>query len=473
MWVIIEEDALLYSTHCPFDYCNVTGIVINLQDDSDSQCAFNQAGRLCGHCKDNYSLAIGSSHCIHCPNNNNLALLIFFAAAGFLLVFFISAFNLTVTQGTINGLIFYANIVWTFQSIFVPQELVLNPVLTFLKTFIAWVNLDFGIETCFFNGLNAPWKTGLQFIFPFYIWIIAGLIIVAAKYSTRLTNLLGNRGVPVLGTLFLLSYVKLLQTSFSIMDYSILILENQSTVIVWSIDGNVNYTDPRHILLLVAGFATLLFFLMPYTVLLFLIQCLRKISHFWFLKWIMKLHPIFDAYFACLKHKYQYWFGVLLLARVVLLTIFVSTFNIPQSVNTFILFVVGTALLLYMALARPYKSTAILVLQSSFLVNLVFLSGSIMFIVAYFDTDNKIMPNNMSRMKTAAIMISTGVAFLQFCGIILNPIFASRCSSAKIRYCLQKKAKDDNDAIATADPDVSYRDSIFNESQPLLLTDQQ
>ena len=170
MWVIIEEDALLYSTctHCPFDYCNVTGIAINLQDDSDSQCAFNRAGRLCGHCKDNYSLAIGSSHCIHYPNNNNLALLIFFAAAGFLLVFFISAFNLTVTQGTINGLIFYANIVWTFQSIFFPQELVLNPVLTFLKTFIAWVNLDFGIETCFFNGLTAPWKTGLQFIFPFY-----------------------------------------------------------------------------------------------------------------------------------------------------------------------------------------------------------------------------------------------------------------------------------------------------------------
>ena len=38
-------------------------------------------------------------------------LLIWFAAAGFLLVFFIAAFNLTVTQGITNGLIFYANIV--------------------------------------------------------------------------------------------------------------------------------------------------------------------------------------------------------------------------------------------------------------------------------------------------------------------------------------------------------------------------
>ena len=476
VWVSIEGDKLLYSILCPFDYCNITGKSISLQDDSDSQCAFNRAGRLCGGCKDNYSPAIGSSHCIHCPNNNNLALLIFFAAAGFLLVFFISAFNLTVTQGMINGLIFYANIVWTYQSIFFPQELVSNPVLTFLKTFIAWVNLDFGIETCFVNGLNALWKTGLQFVFPFYIWIIAGLIIMTAKYSTRLTNLLGNRGVPVLGTLFLLSYVKLLQATygFSIMEFSTLTWEDNSTLLVWSIDGNVNYTDLRHIVLLVAGLATLLFFLLPYTMLLFLIQCFRKISHVWLLKWITKFHPVFDAYFAPLKHKHQYWFGVLLLARVLLLTIIVSTFGISQSVSILSLFTVGTTLLLYMALVRPYKNTTILVLQSSFLANLVFLSGWISFT---YNTD----VSNTSRpwVKTVAIMTSTGVAFLQFCGIVLYPMFAPilapRCSSAMRRCCPNiKKAEvqvdnDDSDLIH-ADRDTGYRDSILNESQPLLPT---
>ena len=110
-WVSVQKNAVVYNTYCPFDYCKTMKDKIKLPDDLDSQCAFNRAGRLCGRCKDNYSLAIGSSHCIYCPNNNNLALLIFFAAAGFLLVFLISAFNLTVTQGMINGLIFYANIV--------------------------------------------------------------------------------------------------------------------------------------------------------------------------------------------------------------------------------------------------------------------------------------------------------------------------------------------------------------------------
>ena len=196
-----------------------------MQVDSDSQCAFNRAGRLCGGCKDNYSLAIGSSHCMLCPNNNNLALLIFFAAAGFLLVFFISAFNLTVTQGMINGLIFYANIVWVYQCIFFPEEQKLNTSLMFLKTFVAWVNLDFGIETCFVKGLTAFWKAWLQFIFPFYIWAIAGVIIVVARYSTRLTNFLTNKAVPVLNTLFLLSYMKLLRIVVTALEF----LPSQST----------------------------------------------------------------------------------------------------------------------------------------------------------------------------------------------------------------------------------------------------
>ena len=66
---------------------------------------------LCGGCRDGFSLAIGSSRCIPCSNNSYLALLIFFSAAGFLLVFLISVLiDLTVSCGMINGLILYANI---------------------------------------------------------------------------------------------------------------------------------------------------------------------------------------------------------------------------------------------------------------------------------------------------------------------------------------------------------------------------
>ena len=108
-----------------------------------------------------------------------MALLLAFGAAGVLLVLSILVLNLTVTQGLINGLIFYSNIVWAYKIILFPSEVEKNYLFTFLQVFIAWLNLDFGIETCFFVGLDAYWKTWLQFLFPFYIWGIAGVIIVA------------------------------------------------------------------------------------------------------------------------------------------------------------------------------------------------------------------------------------------------------------------------------------------------------
>ena len=94
--------------------------------------------------------------------------------------------------------------------------------LIFFKFFIAWLNLDFGIEMCFVNNLNAFWKSWLQFFFPLYLWSIAGLMIMLARYSTRLTAFFGNRAVPVLATIFLLSYMKLLRTAVEVLHFSIL-----------------------------------------------------------------------------------------------------------------------------------------------------------------------------------------------------------------------------------------------------------
>ena len=464
-WIAIDGDGIAYSHYCPFNYCNPKTQQIDLEKDSDAQCSFNRAGRLCGGCKENYSLAIGSSRCIRCPNNNNLALLIFFAAAGFLLVLFISVFNLTVTRGMINGLIFYANILWTYQSIFFVEEQEFSTLLVFLKTFIAWINLDFGIESCFVNGLTAFWKTVLQFAFPFYIWAIAGLIIFTAKYSTKLTNLLANRGLPVLNTLFLLSYMKLLRVVVTTLDFSFFIKYPQGfTSVVWSEDGNLVYFGFPHILLFIAGLGTLCFLWFPYTLLLFFIQWLRKIPYFVLLKWIMRFNPVYDAYFAPLKHKHQYWFGMLLLARGVPLVTFTSTFTVSQSINLLLLLIIGVLLLFYMALTQPYKSKTVFLLQSFSLVNLTLLSGFALFAYSY--------PNGPS-IQTIVVGLSTGVAFFQFCGIILYALVALRCSS-KQQY---RPLKGDRVGRNFVDPEenvadcIGYRDSILDETCPLLTND--
>ena len=164
-------DRVIIHSYCPFDYCKCGEMNIKLED-PDSQCAFSRAGILCGGCQKGLSLALGSSQCLSC-SNTYLTLLIPFAMAGFALVIFLTFLNLTVSQGTINGLILYANIVKANEAVFFPPGDT-----NILTVFISWINLDLGIETCFIDGLNGYWKTWLQFVFPLYIWGITATVII-------------------------------------------------------------------------------------------------------------------------------------------------------------------------------------------------------------------------------------------------------------------------------------------------------
>ena len=450
LWISVNKLGIVYAKYCPLNYCDPADKLIELKDNPSAQCAFNRAGRLCGGCKENYSLAIGSSHCIHCPNNNNLALLIFFAAAGFLLVFFINILNITLTRGIFNGLILYANIIWTYQSVFFPDKHNTNPAIVFLRTFIAWLNLDFGIETCFVKGLTSYWKTWLQFVFPFYIWGIVGLMVLTARHSRILTKVYGNRAVPVLAMLFLLSYMKLLRTVTSIYMFSDLLqYPKKSRISVWSVDGSVDYFGLPHALLLVAALTVQVFLWLPYTLTLLLYQQLQKISHISIFKWVTKVQPYFDAHFAPYKPAHRYWFGVLLIARGILLAIFSSSFVTPKNTSLLLLLFVIIVLLLYMAIVQPYKNKLILIAQSSFLTNILFL-GVVIF---YAETHD-----NKHTLQTTTVGISIGVIFLQFCGIIICNAIRLCCTK---RNLYRNRAYFRDEQELDTDFSTNYRDYIM------------
>ena len=130
--------------NCPLNYCKDEAVSFQLNA-SSAQCNYNHSGLVCGGCQPGLSLALGTAQCLKC-SNKYLALLIPFALAGVVLVFFIKLLDLTVSRGLINGLIFYANIIKPSEYIFLPQNNT-NP----LTIFISWLNLDLGIETCFFS----------------------------------------------------------------------------------------------------------------------------------------------------------------------------------------------------------------------------------------------------------------------------------------------------------------------------------
>ena len=358
---------------------------------------------------------------------------------------FILLLNLTVTQGLINGLIFYANILWTYKDILFPPKQ--QKTLLAFQIFIAWLNLDFGIETCLVVGLTAFWKTWLQFLFPLYIWLIAGVIIIACRYSSHLTNIIGDRAVPLLATLFLLSYTKLLRTLMTIFEFGVLThYPDESKIIVWYLDGNLPYCQHPHIYLFIVAVAVLIFLCLPFTLFLLLIQCWRKISHPRLLRWINKFIPFYDAYFAPLKDKHHYWFGTLLLIRGALLIVFTTTSSTSPLVGLLILAITLVMLFFYVSIKPVYKSKLVRLFESVSLSNLLVLISYILYTGNIYS-------------GTTALRISIIVAFIQFLLIII--ISASKiCYQSKYKrkgYNLISPNFSDDDMVheRVNDPDIN------------------
>ena len=257
-------EGFIHHPFCPLDYCTTESKYINLND-PDKQCNDNRSGLLCGKCKEELSLVLGSSQCKEC-SNNYLALLIPFALAGVLLVILLFLLRLTVAAGTLHGLIFYANIVAANLHIFFSQSSN-NPA----GIFIAWLNLDLGIQTCFYNGMNAYARTWLDLVFPVYIWVIVGFLVYISDHSVKMTKLLGYSPVPVLATLFLLSYAKVLRAIITALSLTVLHYPHKNAM-VWIHDANVSLE--KYISLALAALLFLLFLFLPYTLLLLLGQWL-------------------------------------------------------------------------------------------------------------------------------------------------------------------------------------------------------
>ena len=113
------------------------------------------------------SRGIGSSRCLQCPGYWLLQLTAITLAAmlaGIALVAILLSLNMTVAVGSLNGLIFYVNVVYANKSILLPLEDT-----SLVAVFISLLNLELGVDTCYFPGMDTYAKTWLQLAFPAYV----------------------------------------------------------------------------------------------------------------------------------------------------------------------------------------------------------------------------------------------------------------------------------------------------------------
>ena len=368
---IINEECLLYCSPNPVTF---------MLNKTDTQCVDNRGQRMCGSCREGYSILMGSNKCGHCHNNYMMiAWIALFAVMGVLIVVLLIALNLTVSVGTLNGLLFYANIVKLYEPVFSRKGS-----LPVLSQVISWINLDFGFEICFYNGMDSYVKQWLQFAFPLYLWIIIIIIILLCKRYGKISRLMGSHAVPVLSTLFLLSYTKLVRTIVIVLHKREVILhctnESVRSVNLWYEDPNVEYAKGKHAGLF--GFALLVsvFFVIPYTLFLLLNPFYEKyLSNFKiFKKFSSRFKPIIDAYSGPMKDEYRFWPGLLLVARIpVLLSVtLVDSFIESQH---FLLSILLTVLVIVLSLSNcfggVYMKNINNVLEVWFLFNLCIMVG--------------------------------------------------------------------------------------------------
>ena len=347
--------------NCPLDYC-LPNVPVNLNianGSADSQCARNRSGTLCGACQQNLSLSLGSSLCIQCSSvwyKTFPTMLIVAIVIGIILVILLMVLNLTVAVGTLNGLIFYANIVGANGDTMISSSA------KFPSLFVSWLNLEVGFDVCFFEGMDTYWKTWLQLAFPSYVILLVVLIIVISDHSIKFSRLLAKRNpVATLATLILLSYTMYLRTVIAVLSVATLNYPDGSTRWVWLHDGTVEYLRGKHIVLFVVAMFILIIGI-TYTALVFFWPWLLHHQNKFVFKWArsQKLHHFMAPYHAPYNINHRFWTGLLLFARVALYLVFALNVSGDPGVNLLAITVtVGAIMFLKASVGKIYQNHVI------------------------------------------------------------------------------------------------------------------
>ena len=261
----------------------------------------------------------------------------------------------------------------------------------------------------FYNGMDDYAKMWLQLAFPFYLIAIAASLIIASRYSSKVQKITANRALPVLATLFLLSYTKILRTISVVLFFysSITHLPTNHTRHVWSVNPNVPLFGVKFTFLFVMCIILFLI-LVPFNVILVFTKMLSRFNV------VTKFKPLLDAYQGPYKYKFYYWTGLQLMLRTILFGL-----SSLDSKNNF------TAGLIILCIAnivhvyiQPFKSRIKNILETLFILNLLELY---IFMLSFGQNDIN---------KVTAINILIIVAAFQLVLIVLYHIFIYAFSEA-------------------------------------------
>ena len=398
-------DGIILMGACPFlctnfFYSEIDGDT-NLSTLCDRDIHQNRQGQMCGHCiyKDNHSPSPYSYQlkCAHCSHYKYNWLKYLAAAYGPLTVFFVMAitFRLNALSASMNAIIFFSQIVsspavmnmistYTYFSNAYPidRDVNLMSVADVVATVFGIWNLDFFrlvykpfclhpnlsmIQIMYLDYLIAVYPL-LLIVVTFMLLKLYERFIVVKIFFKPLVWLFAHLNhhwnastslIEAFATFILLSYVKVLNTSFDIiMPTKLYNVSGQVVGLYVYYNGSQEYFGHDHLpYAVLAIFMFTTFNLMPFLLLcLYPYRCFQSCLNCWRLN-NQVLRTFMDAFQGCYKfepYDYRYWATVYLFLRIVVLAIFAFTKGI------FFVIIGGIFVIPLMAMTaiiRPYRES--------------------------------------------------------------------------------------------------------------------
>jgi predicted outer membrane repeat protein len=330
---------------CPENYCYCT----QTKDTSSGECLFDKNNRckgdredrLCGKCKEGFSLKLGEDECTtHCSGSQKwigylVAILIFLT----LLVVFIMLINFDPFSAYLNAWLYFYQVL----SILIPRYTSLDPFLTFIIGLANFQLIGVGV-LCMWPGMDDLQKLGFSYILPLYIFIcLCVLNKVVVKWPNNfITRRFTQTSLArAFCTLFVLSYSTVVHISMKIL-YPIKIGEKYYMYY----QGTREYFSELHAVFFVIALFLLIFVGMFFPLVLIRRQCFRSLDN-----GLKKL--LLDNFQRCFRDGYEWCAGFYFVCR-----FFLSALHIVVERRALQVGLVNSACCIIVTVfvfCRPYK----------------------------------------------------------------------------------------------------------------------
>ena len=408
----------LYIADCPTGFChNYFNTEINgksrqyyqlsmnasIKEMEEIVCAENRHGIICSECKEGYSVYF-HSETAKCGNNEQCHVgIIFYIISEIVpitgLFFVIIFFNISLTTGLAYNFLIMMQL-QQCMAVSVNGGIDLKP--SFIRSIYSILynilNLDFfnidELSFCLWKGASTLDLIIMKYVSAFYAILLIIVFVYLFKHCKCGKNSCCHKKIITkyslvqgLTAFIVISYFQCSWITFMLLNRQLpqgIGGTHYKDVVFWN--GSLEYFSTQHIIYAIPALLCLIFFVIPFPLILSLDGLLLKVEskladHFDFIRklrpWTAihyRSKPLLDSFQGTFKDRYRFFAGFYFSYRLLVLTLLVMASNVLQ--YYFLLEVTFTLIIVIQAIVQPFQEKshnvcALLIFSNMALINVL------------------------------------------------------------------------------------------------------